>query len=76
MEIKRHDKGKYWLREQLASGDTASGEEFSIGLNMGSGSLIFTFPEATYAVTLRAIMGEVMDFREASKGKDGEEDDS
>ena len=63
MDIKTHDKKKLWLRTELASGKTEEGEEFSVGLNINGGSLIFMFPEATYTIMLRSIVDDVMAFR-------------
>ena len=66
MDIKKHDKSKYWLRDELAAGEAPTGEEFSVSLNLGAGHcLIFMFPEATYTVSLRTLTDAVLDFRES-----------
>jgi hypothetical protein len=73
LEIETHEKNTLWLRTELAAGETAKGEQFSISLNIDNSCLIFMFPEATYTVCLHALMDTVMGFRQEQQGEDNDQ---
>ena len=75
MNINKHPRESYFLKQHIASGEMGEGEKFEVDINITMQSYIFTFPEAIYTVGFRDILGEVMEFRKGGLA-DGEEEEA
>ena len=63
LEIKTYDKDKLFLREHMGKAEMPDGEKIKISLNYAGGSILFHTDDAIYCVTLRALMDEVLLYR-------------
>ena len=76
MKIKKHDSDTLWLRTQIATGGLGkdgTGEKFEVAINIDNSCMIFIFPEATYTVSIHAMLEEVLAQRRQDLEGEGDE---